>query len=122
MFKIIYLTSGDGYTDSRRLVMTITDVDTGDRVDIGATDLIFRISAADGTTLVEKTNADSNEIERAAPQSGLTKGVCYVTLEPVDTDDLAGRYLWELEGNDGTPSTLGRGTCYIRSDLIGVAS
>ena len=119
----MYLTSGDGYVGARRVQMTIGDEDTGDPVDISATDIIFRLSSGDGTALVEKSTADPDEIERASPQVGALKGVCYITLEPADTDDLAGRYVWELEGTEaGKPLTLGKGSCYIKSDLIGVAS
>lgn len=118
MFKIIYLTSGDAYTDTRRLTMTVVD-QTNTTVDLSATDLIFRIESSDGDVLVTKTTSDIAEIEVANPQTGATKGVCYVTLDEIDTDELSGRYLWELEGTDaGGTMTLGHGAVYIRSDII----
>jgi len=123
MFKIMYLISGDGYTGARRVQMTIGDEDTGDPVDISATDLVFRLSSADGMTIFEKSTDTPDEIERASPQVGALLGVCYITIEPADTDALGGRYVWELEGIEaGKPKTLGKGACYIKVDLIGVAS
>ena len=117
-FKIIYLQSGDSYSAARRLTMTITDQDDA-TVDISAVDLIFRIEDSTGDVLVTKTSGDVAEIEKANPQTGATKGVCYVTLDEIDTDTLSGRYLWELEGTDaGGTITLGYGAVYIRSDII----
>jgi hypothetical protein len=117
-FRIIYLQSGDSYTGTRRLTMTVTDqADT--TLDLSATDLIFRIESSTGDVLVTKTSADVAEIEIASPQTGATKGVCYVTLDEIDTDDLSGRYLWELEGTDaGGSLTLGYGAVYIKGDII----
>src|SRR5690242_1341657 len=116
-FKIIYLESGDGYVGIRRLEMTITD-NTGTAVDITNTDLIFRIESSTGDVLVTKTTDDVAEIE-IAPQTGATLGVCYVALDQMDTAELGGRYLWELEGTDNTGTvTLGHGAVYIRSDII----
>lgn len=118
MFKIIYLTSGDAYVGSRRLTMTVTD-EANTTVDLTSTDLIFRIESSLGDVLITKTSADIAEIEIASPQTGATKGVCYVTLDEVDTDDLAGRYLWELEGTDSEGSmTLGHGSVWIKGDII----
>ena len=116
MFKIIYLQSGDSYTDTRRLTMTVTD-QTDTTVDLSATTLIFRIESAQGDVLVTKQTP--TDIEVASPQTGATKGVCYVTLDEVDTDDLSGRYLWELEGTDaGGSMTLGQGAVYIKGDIV----
>ena len=118
MFKLIYLTSGDSYTDTRRIAFTVTD-ENSTTVDLTATDLIFRIESATGDVLVTKTTTDVDEIEVASPQTGDTKGVCYVSLEEADTDGLSGRYLWELEGTDaGGSMTLGGGAVYIRGDII----
>lgn len=118
MFKIMYLQSGDAYTALRRLTMTVTDEDNA-TVDLSATDLIFRIEDSTGDVLVTKTTDDPAEIEIANPQTGATKGVCYVTLDEIDTDALSGRYLWELEGTDaGGSITLGSGAVYIKSDII----
>lgn len=115
MFQIIYLTSGDAYTDTRRLTMTVTD-QANTAVDLSATDLIFRIESSTGDVLVTKETPTDIEI---AVQSGATLGVCYVTLEEADTDGLAGRYLWELEGTDaGGSLTLGHGSVYIKGDII----
>ncbi|RPH56137.1 MAG: hypothetical protein EHM89_15970 [Acidobacteria bacterium] len=118
MFKIIYLQSGDAYTATRRLTMTVTD-QTDTAVDLSGTDLIFRIESSTGDVLITKTTDDAAEIEVAAPQSGATLGVCYVALDEADTDDMAGRYLWELEGTDaGGSMTLGYGAVYIKGDII----
>ena len=81
-------------------------------------DLIFRIESSTGDVLVTKTTADVAEVE-IAPQTGATLGVCYVALDELDTYELAGRYLWELEGTDNTGTVrLGHGAAYVRSDII----
>lgn len=122
----LYLTSGDDYADVRALVITVTDPDTGDRVDISATDLTFMVKSsradADDDALITKTTP--TDIVIANPQTGETKGVAYMTLDAIDTSDLGGRYRWELEGEDaGGTITLAEGTLFVRADLIvGVAS
>jgi len=115
---LLYLRSGDSYTGTRRLVITVTDPD-GSAVDLSATDLIFRIESSTGDVLVTKTTDDAGEVEVASPQSGATKGLAYITLDEIDTYALAGRYLFELEGTDaGGTITLVDGAVYIRSDII----
>lgn len=124
---LLYVTSGDAYTGTRRLVITVTDPD-GAVLDLSATTLVFmvkeRSSDDDADALISKSSDDIAEIEIASPQSGGTKGKAYLSLEEDDTEDLAGRYVWELEAEDADGKlTLAKGAVYIASDLIeGAAS
>lgn len=116
----LHIVSGDDYMNVRRLTITVTDVD-GSPVDISNTDLTFMVKAsradADDDALITKTTP--SDIEIALPQTGATEGVAYLTIEAADTDTLAGRYRWELQGDDAAGTiTLADGVLFIDPDLI----
>lgn len=114
----IYVVSGDDYLTTRRLTVTVLASD-GTRVDLTTADLTFAVRRrlSDEANLIEKTVASGIEI--ASPQTGDTKGVAYVELEAADTDDLSGRYRWELQGEDGVGvATLAGGGFYVTPDLV----
>jgi hypothetical protein len=119
----IYVNSGDQYgingSDDRRITLTVTKA--GVAVDLtGATLKLLvkrRRSDSDADAVITKTT--SSGIALASPQSGATKGVAYLTLDEGDTDDLSGRYLWELEGDDAVGKvTLASGGFYVTPDLV----
>jgi hypothetical protein len=117
----LYLTSGDDYAGVRALVITVTDPDTGDTIDISATDMTFMVKEnrgdADEDALIAKTTP--TDITIANPQTGATKGLAYLTIDAADTVGLAGRYRWELEGDDsGGVITLADGVLFVKGDLI----
>lgn len=114
----IRVVSGDAYLQDRRITLTATDID-GAAIDLTGTDLTFWVQRrrGDSTRLIEKTTLDGIEI--ASPQTGDTKGVCYLELDELDTEDLEGRYLWELEADDAIGKlTLGGGKFYVDPDLV----
>lgn len=117
----LHLRSGDDYLDNRRLIVTVTDRETGDPVDISATDLTFMVKASrrddDVDALITKTSA--GDIEIAAPQSGATLGKAYIAIEAADTDSLDGVYKWELQGEDASGViTLADGVLFVLADLV----
>jgi len=114
----IYVTSGDDYLATRRLSVTVTGSD-GATVDLTGAALTFdvRRRSIDEAALISKTVGDGIEI--ASPQTGDTKGVAYIELAAADTDDLKGRYRWELEGVDAIGhATLARGGFYVTGDQV----
>lgn len=111
---LLYLISGDAYTEERALTVNVTDKD-GDPLDISETDLVFAVCARPGVELFRKTLGEG--VTRADQMSD--PGVAYIEIEPEDTEDLAGRYLWELQGTDPVGVvTLAGGSIYIKSDLV----
>ena len=117
----LHVRSGDDYLNTRRLIITVTDRETGEAVDISSTDLTFMVKSSrlddDVDALITKTEISGIEI--AAPQTGATKGVAYLSLEAADTASLDGRYRWELEGEDAAGViTLADGVLFVLSDLI----
>jgi hypothetical protein len=119
----IYVTSGDQYgingSDDRRITLTVTKA--GVAVDLTGATLKFLVKRrrldADADALITKTT--SSGITLASPQSGATKGVAYLTLDEANTDDLSGRYLWELEGDDAVGKvTLAAGVFNVKADLV----
>lgn len=116
----IYVTSGDAYLAARRLVVTVTD-DDGATVDISTTALTFMVKRkrTDDDSAALITKVTPTEIEVATPQTGATKGKAYIELEEADTDDLDGKYLWELEADDAIGKvTLAAGGFYVTADLV----
>lgn len=113
----IYVVSGDDYKETRRLRIAATDADGA--VDLTGVELTFRVSRGryDETAVFEKTVGDGIEI--ASPQTDETKGVAYIEVDASDTDDLEGKYRWELEGTDSVGViTLGAGGFYVTADLV----
>jgi hypothetical protein len=119
----LYVISGDAYGESgsedRRLLIAVTNA--GVAVDLTGVTLTWlvkrRRSDDDADALITKTTTDG--IELASPQSGATKGKAYITLEEGDTDDLEGRFLWELEADDAVGKlTLASGRFYVTPDLV----
>ncbi len=112
----LYIVSGDDYLGARRLVVTVTD-DEEAAVDLTGTDLAFMVKRRrtddDDAAVITKTPA------LASPQTGDTEGVAYIELAATDTDDLSGRYLWELQADDSVGViTLASGGFYVTTDLI----
>lgn len=112
----LHVTSGDAYTGVRRLVITVTD-EAGAAVDLTGTVLTFMVkrrrSDADDDALLEVTPS------LASPQSGATKGIAYIAIAEGDTDDMSGKYLWELSADDSVGIiTLASGGFYVTADLI----
>lgn len=110
----LYVTSGDAYTGVRRLVITVVDPD-GAAVDLTGTTLRFMVKRrrSDADALIDEVPT------LASPQSGATEGVAYIALAEDDTDDMAGKYLWELEADDAIGKiTLASGGFYVARDLI----
>ena len=117
--SIISLNSGDAYLEGtlgdRRLVLTVLDP-AGAPADLTGVDLTF----------VAKRNRDSllHAIEKVTPteieiDTDPTTGKAYINLDPTDTDIMAGRYLWELQGTDDAgPVTLSSGLLFVYVDLI----
>ncbi len=112
----IYIRSGDDYLDGRRLVVTATD--NGAAIDLTGVDLTFEVKRTTrGDAIITKTVGAGIEI--AVPQVATTMGVAYIELEAADTEDLAGRFLWELQAQDAVGIvTLGSGSLYVKTDLI----
>lgn len=114
----LYVISGDDYLETRRLTVTVLGND-GLPADLSGAELTFgvRRRRSDTAYLIEKTVGAGIEI--ASPQTGDTKGVAYIEVEAVDTDDLRGNYRWELEGEDAVgKATLAGGGFYVAEDLV----
>lgn len=114
----LYLVSGDAYTGDRRITITVTE--SGSTVDLTGVDLTFMVKKykwqADGDAVIDKTTPAEIEIP---DQSGADRGKAYVALEEIDTEDLSGRYYWELEGDDSEGAvTLASGRLYVTPDLV----
>lgn len=122
MSTSIRITSGDAYLNGgllgdRRLVITVTNPDASP-TDLTGIDLTFmakrRASDDDSAAVITKETPSDVEID-ADP----TTGLAYVSILAADTDDLAGRFPWELQATDSAgPVTLAAGNLYITADLI----
>lgn len=115
----IHVTSGDAYglsgSDDRRLLIVVVDP-AGAAVDLTGVDLTFLVRRRSTTAFTKVT---PTQILIANPQTGATKGKAYITLAEADTDDLDGRYRWELEADDAVGKiTLAAGKFYVTADLI----
>jgi hypothetical protein len=116
----LYVISGDAYTGVRRLTVTATDP-AGAALDLTGTTLVFMVkrrrSDEDADALISKQTP--TDVEIASPQSGATKGKAYIALEEEDTEDLDGRYYWELEAGDAVGRlTLAAGVFRVTADLV----
>jgi hypothetical protein len=112
--NIIRITSGDAYTGDRRLTVTVTEAN-GDAVDLTDVALVFMAKRhrSDEDAAITKTTSDDIEITDA------TGGIARIALAEDDTDDMAGKYTWELEATDSEGKlTLAAGNLYVTRDLI----
>lgn len=113
---------GDAYTTSRRLVVTVVDP-AGATVDLTGTTIRFMVKrnrdAADAAAVISKSIGAG--VTLASPQTGATKGVAYIAIDPADSAPLnaSHRYVWELEATDSVGViTLAGGTFAVQADLI----
>lgn len=118
MSSSIHVTSGDAYgasgSDDRRLLIAVVDP-AGVAVDLTGVDLTFVVKRG-STTLISKVTPSQIAL---ATQTGATTGKAYITLAEGDTEDMSGRYLWELEADDAVGKiTLAAGNFYVNADLI----
>ena len=116
----LYVVSGDAYTGVRRLVVTVVDENDA-AVDLTGTTMTFMVKRRrtddDADALI--TKAVGTGVTLATPQSGATKGIAYIALDPTDTEDLSGKYPWELAAEDSVgPIRLAAGWFRVASDLI----
>lgn len=114
----LIVTSGDAYTGSRRLTVTVTDPG-GSATNLTGVTLKFmvkrRVLDADADAVITKV--------MGAAQIQITSalgGIARIGLLEADTADLLGTYKWELEATDADGKiTLAAGDFTVVADLIG---
>jgi hypothetical protein len=107
--SLIEIPRGDGRVET----FTVTD----------AAGAVVNITGMTIRLMVKRTHSGSVLITKSVG-SGVTitdgaGGVLTVTFAATETDDLAGKYVWDLEVTDGAsvPRTVASGSLYVRPDV-----
>lgn len=111
--------------NSRRYRLTVTAIDTGDRVDLTGSTIVFemkrrpeqrRLQPTD-PVVVTKTSDNANEVEFLDQGVEETKGQCLIKLLPADTewlDPVAYDYSADLIAADGGRYTVAQGRIFLQ--------
>lgn len=112
------------YANNKRVLkFTLTNEDESPAIALDCTDLTVRWAMSKfsstgqylTTPILEKTEADGITFESDDP----TLGVVLVTIDPVDTAALSGKFYHELEVIDGSgnPVIVATGTLIIKKNV-----
>lgn len=120
----LYVDAGDDYelvgSDDRRYAITVAKAGVAQDLTGVTLKLLVkrRKTDADGSAVITKTQASGIAI--ASPQSGATKGVCYLSLDTADTASVTpGNYYWAMRAVDTVGRvTLVGGRFYLRRALV----
>lgn len=109
------MTSGDDFV----VTITVKD-DSREAIDLTGATIEFRQAVKKPGGRFETTAKITKTTSSGIAITDATNGVFTVTMDPADTDDLAGRYYYEIQVTDsgGDIATVTTGTAIIDADLV----